>query len=545
MIRCTRPILVATLAILPMNHASAVSPIDALRDWAHARVESNDAGAIVVARIDGDTVSIQGYGRRQASDDTAPDAHTRFQIGSITKVFTNLLLAERVAADAVRYDQPIGNLLPDAFAPANPAVMNITLMQLATHGSGLPRLPPNMAPINHADPYAGFDDATLLAGLKATRAGQPLGRHYGYSNFGTGVLGHLLSRQAGSDYYALVDTHVVVPLKLGNTGRQPGDNHAQAISGGKPVQPWSNDGILIAASGGLWGSADDLARLIRAYLGTHPHALRHDLADDLKTVAGDDEGISVTRVWHVADADGQPIFWHNGSTMNYWSFAGFRPDTRQGVVVLSSGDADPTATALELLGHTPKPPPAQTVDTALLGQYRITDDFGIGAQHRHGRLFAQGSGQPPLPMHAIGDDWYALHEVDASLRLMSASADTPARIEYVQGGVRQHGERVADVADAARHIAIDLPLAQLDDYIGRYQLVPGVEFTIRRRDDSLEAMVTGQTWLTIHAAGDDRFFYREVDASLQFSRDGDGKVDALTLHQGAVVQRAPRLADAP
>lgn len=536
--------LLMTTMILSNASATDTPPSDALSAWAQARVAASESGAIVIARIDGDTATVHGFGHRGWPDGPAPDGDTRFLIGSVGKVFTHLLLAERVADGALDYEQPIASLLPDTVEPGNAGVAAISLQALATHRSGLPRLPPNFAPADPADPYAGFDEAALWAGLEQARVNQPLGSYYGYSNFGAGLLGHLLGREAGSDYYRALARHVITPLGMSDTGKQAGDNHAVAVSGGQAARAWNNEGAL-AGAGGLWGSANDLVRLLQAYLGYHEHALKHPLGNDLAVVAQADEGISVTRVWHVARAGAHPIYWHNGGTGTHWSFVGFRPDNGHGVVVLTSGDADPTVAAFAALGYTPATAPAASpdLDASVFGQYQLSDDFGIGVFARDGALYAQASGQGSLALHALADDgWYALHEVDASLRF-HREGDAVTGLEFVQGGVSQHLRRVADAATGSAQVEVDLPADVYPQYVGLYAVAPGVEFSIRERTGGLEAMLTGQGWAPVYAAGDDRFFYRVVDASLQFSRDSEGRVDALTLHQGQIVQRAPRVVD--
>ncbi len=541
-----RGLFMASLVISGASAASGVDPTpsDDLAAWAQARVATGESGAIVIARIHGDGVTVAGFGHRTWPDGPAPDGDTRFLTGSIGKVFTHLLLAERVADGAVAYSQSLGSLLPEGVTPRNPALAAIMLQALATHHSGLPRLPPNFAPTDPADPYAGYDATALWAAVEQTRDRQRLGSYYGYSNFAVGLLGQLLADQAGSDYFAAVAEHVAAPLGMTDTGRDSGDNHAVAVSSGKAATAWSNHDALVGA-GGLWGSANDLVRLLQAYLGRHEHRLKHDLDADLEIVGDSDEGMSVTRVWHVATAGGQPIYWHNGGTMTHWGFAGFRPDTGQGLVVLTSGDADPTLPSLLALGHAPsgEPAPEAALDTTVLGQYQLDDTVGVGVVAGGGRLRAKFSGQGELVLHPVGEDWYALHEVDASVRFQR-DGDVVVALEFVRDGIGHRAGRVADRATASEQVEVDLPVGVFAQYVGRYAFAPGVEFSIRERDGGLEAMLTGQTWLPIHAAGEDRFFYRAVDASLQFGRDEAGAVDALTLHQGALVQRAPRIAEA-
>jgi hypothetical protein len=388
------------------------------------------------------------------------------------------------------------------------------------------------------DPYGDYGIDDLLEGLEQARAKQPLGSYYAYSNLGVGVLGHLLGKAHGSDYRRAVAARVIAPLHLERTGFTTDANAAAPVSGGKRVPAWTFQDAF-AGAGALWGSVTDLGRLVQAYLGEHDHALKHDLRADLQIEIADAGPFSVTRVWHVAHAGAQPIYWHNGGTAGFHSFVGFRPDQRRGIAILVSGDADPTAIGLEALGHEGKAPVASEVDDSVLGQYRITEAFGIGVYARDGVLLAQASGQSPLQLHAVGDDWYALGEVDASLRFVRDDAGVSA-LELAQNGVVQKATRVSATAEATTRREVELDAETLAAYVGAYAFAPNAVLTVKRAGHGLEAQLTGQPYFPIHASARDRFFYKVVDAELQFERNGNGAIDAVVLHQGGVEQRAKR-----
>jgi hypothetical protein len=258
----------------------------------------------------------------------------------------------------------------------------------------------------------------------------------------------------------------------------------------------------------------------------------------------------VTPVWHVARADGQPIYWHNGGTAGFWSFVGFRPDQQRGIAILVSGDADPTAAGLAALGHVAKQSAASSADAGLFGQYQLTEQFGIGVFEQGGALVAQATGQPPLAIHAVGDDWYAYGDVDASLRFLRRDGEVVG-LQLAQGGQVHPAQKVAEVAavsaakttldDVASQSGVTLDAAQLDQYVGAFGFAPGIELSVRRSGEGIEAQLTGQSWIPVFARASDRFFYKVVEAELQFERDAAGKVMAVVLHQGGIEQRAARL----
>ncbi len=531
---CAAAILM--LAMAGRAHADATGkPVDA---WVHKHLAAGDVAAAAVADIRADAIDARGFGRRSPSDAAVPDADTQFQYGSVTKVFTHLLLAELDAAGVARYGQTVGALMPDDFEPRNAAVATITLQALATHTSGLPRLPASV-PLDNADPYARYDARDLRKDVAAARHKQPLGRFYTYSNFGVGLLGHLLGKAEGDGYAHAVTARVIAPLGLQHTGLEPGSNAAVAISGGKPVKAWGFTDAL-AGAGSLWGSVSDLGLLVQAWFDAHEHALRHDLARDLEIAVHDAGSFSVTRVWHVARAGEHPIYWHNGGTTGFHSFVGFRPDQKRGVAILVSGDADPTAVGLGALGFTTPAPRVATHDASIFGQYQLTPQFGMGVFEQDGALVTQATGQPAFALHSVGDDWYALGDVDASLHFRRDDGTVTA-LELAQNGVVQKAARTAGVATAAARTEIELDGAALSEYVGAYAFAPEAVLTIKRAGDGLQAQLTGQPYFPIYARATDQFFYKVVDAELAFERNGDGAVKAVVLHQGGVEQRARRL----
>lgn len=479
-----------------------------------------------------------GAGRLGPEQGPAPSATTSYQIGSISKAFTNLLLAEMVAAGAVDYDTTVAALVGDDVDFANPAVGEITLGELATHTSGLPRLPANMTFEDPADPYRDYDADKLLAAVAATRAKQPLGDHYAYSNFGLGLLGHLLGRADGRGYQRAMQARVLEPLGLDETGFEPATPPAAAWAGGEAVPAWAFDAL--AGAGALWSTTRDMARLARIQLEAEPRALEHEIDAEREIVAPAKAGYAVTRVWHVAETPDGPVFWHNGATAGHRSFFGFRPATGQAVVLLAAGEIDPAGLALDWFGFSPSAQEAVEIDPAIEGQYRLSSRFGIGVYSGDSGPVAQMTGQSPAPMTAIGDGWYALSVADASLRFVREDGEVTA-VELVQNGRTRRAEKVADTAAVLEREPVELDRDALRDYVGEYALGAGPVFTIRLGDEGLEARLTGQPFLRIHPRGDDVFFYRAVDAELHFERDADGRVEALVLHQGGIEQRAERV----
>lgn len=509
-----------------------------LQDWIDKAVNDGDSLAISAMLLDGDSVSYYSGGAI-SPDGAAPNENTQYQIGSITKVFTNMLLAEMVADGKLGYDTALGDLMGDDFTFANADLGKVTMEQLATHTSGLARMPSNFAPTDPQDPYKDYTAEQLNAEIAQARNKQVLVAEYGYSNLGMGLLGYRLGQLEGSSYTEEVIAQVVAPLGLEETGFERSDNLADGYRSGSVVPAW----LLpepIAAAGALWGSTSDFVRLAQVMLGQAESPLKHDIEAVRDSIAQAGPDFDVTRVWHMTWADDQPIYWHNGGTGGYLTFFGFRPDTNQAVAILVAGGDGPTEKGLTMLGSTKQGRPAPEIDESVMGQYEIAPGVGIGVFERSGYLVGQVSGQAAARLYDGGNDWYSLNIADASLHFLREDG-VVSGVELVQAGVVNPGARVADEATSNERAEVDIAKDTLSDYVGDFAMNVAVKFSIREGGDGLTAQLTGQQAFPIYYKGDDVFFYKVVDAELHFERDDSGRVSALTLHQGAIVQRAERI----
>lgn len=517
---------------------SAVAGAFEPQAWIDERVRDDAVLSVSAAHVVGDGVEYFAAGPVAPDAQEPAGARTRYQIGSLTKAFTHLLLAEMVADGVVGYDTTVDDLLGERVDFANPDVGAITLRELATHSAGLPRLPANLSIDDPADPYAGYGEAELLAAVASARERQPLGDHYAYSNFGAGLLGYLLGVAHGSDYAGALSERVLEPLGLAATGFDPEGRRAAGFSGGEVVADWSFDAL--AGAGALWSSAEDLVELARAMLEVGERPLGYRWNKDRAVVGAGANGFPVTRVWHVAASSNGPVYWHNGGTGGFGSFFGFRPGTDEAVVLLVSGDADPTRAGLNWLDAGPKDSTDAAIDESVTGQYRLEGGPGIGVFERDGKLIVQVAGQSAQPVTRVGNDWYSYDNFDVSVRFQRETGDVTG-LELVQQGRIEQAARVADTAEVLGRSEVSLGAENLQEYVGEYAINPNAKFTIRRADGGLEARLTGQSFLPIYAKGDDVFFYKAVDAELHFERGDNGKVEALVLHQAGMRQRAQRL----
>ena len=271
------------------------------------------------------------------------DADTLFEIGSMTKVFTSALLAEMVQRGEVALTDPVSRYLPATVRVPARNGRQITLADLSTHTSGLPRLPVNMDPRDPDNPYADYTAQRMydfLAGYELTR---DIGAQYEYSNLGAGLLGHALAGRAGTTYERLLTTRVLAPLGMRATciTVTPALKARFAIghtSIGYPAEYW--DLGALAGAGGLRSSVNDVLAFLAANMAPRGDRLgkafgtmqapRHDAGP---RQAGGPE-MSVGLGWHIRKtADGE-IVWHNGGTYGFHAFMGFDRKRHVAVVVL-------------------------------------------------------------------------------------------------------------------------------------------------------------------------------------------------------------------
>ena len=205
-------LFVVLISLVCLRSATAGPQLDdKVRAIVEQKVRDGELPSLVIAVRDGDANAVYAFGKVGAA---APDGRTVYEIGSITKTFSGLLLAQAVVAGQVRLDDPLGQIVP-AYARLALAARPVTLLDLATQTSGLPRLPGNLAPADMADPYVDYDRAALKAFLANYTLTRAPGSQYEYSNLGTGLLGDVLAERECTSYAALVAERITGPRGRG------------------------------------------------------------------------------------------------------------------------------------------------------------------------------------------------------------------------------------------------------------------------------------------------------------------------------------------
>ncbi|HEV3439388.1 MAG TPA: serine hydrolase domain-containing protein [Gemmata sp.] len=304
------------------------------------------AGVVVGVWMDGKP-QVHGYGKvTTAVGEMAPDGDTLFEIGSVTKSFTGVLLADAVARKEVALDDPVNKHLPADLQIKSKSDQPITMLHLATHHSGLPVQPPSGGEFarNNANPYAGYVRPELVRLMSMLKPEWEPGAKYEYSNLAVGLLGHALVAAAKADNYdSLVRERVCKPLGLKDTSEAlTGAQKARLARGHNAklelTDPW--DFATLEACGGLKSSANDMLRFAALNLGeVRSPLLDHMKASHEKRALAGSEAEEIGLCWHrIKLRSGEMMVSHNGGTGGYRSMIAFTPATKRAVIVLCSAD---------------------------------------------------------------------------------------------------------------------------------------------------------------------------------------------------------------
>ncbi len=300
------------------------------------------APGIVVGIVSAAGVQIVSHGTMSTEDTTPVDGNTLFEIGSLTKLFTALTLADMVERDEVKLDAPISPHLPsDVNAPSKEGEP-IRWVHLARHVSGLSREPDNYSGKERYAPDTTYSAKEMFEFIGSYELERKPGVRHEYSNLGFGLLGELLARHADRDYDTLIRERICRPLKMEHTSVQPTEPARFAtghLLDRSPVESYVLEGLQ--GAGALKSSINDLVRFLAANLGMLPTSL--DPAITRAQIGRRDFGFPANDkrlAWSVTTADRSEVFSHDGKTWGFRAFLALSRSRRFGVVILSNSQHD-------------------------------------------------------------------------------------------------------------------------------------------------------------------------------------------------------------
>jgi CubicO group peptidase (beta-lactamase class C family) len=515
---------------------------NAIRAFLQQRVEveKRDVG-IVVGIVDEHGSRVVSCGKMDNGADEEVNGDTLFDIASITKPFTGLLLQDMIERGEMKLDDPVSKYLPSSVRMPTRNGKEITLLHLVTHTSGLPHIADNLNPKRVDNPFADYTVEELNAFLSGYKLTRDPGTKFEYSSLGMGLLGHVIALKAGTNYESLVVDRICRPLKMGSTRiTLTPELKARFATGhnrfGEAVLSWDRQTQLGGSA--LRSTANDMLKFVSANLGLTPSSLT-PLMEKTHVVHLDQTlGVDIGLAWMIIrDPQGTKIIWHGGGAPGYVTFAGMDKTRRHGVVILSSSwDLDVQAIGLLLLESEWEPdkrPKATRISSQVydsyVGQYRLSPDFALGTFVVQALLMKVPKAIIYIPAGLCLALLVVLLRVDgvvvvsgllAAVIVLGASHAVGALFHPVLG-IRREGERV--------FVQYDMRLSRLAAKFAP----PGAANALPH--------ITGE----LLPESESRFFGRTTGIPVTFSRDDRGKAIHLTTQFLGATFSYEKISDQP
>ncbi len=431
-----------------------VDPEGSRRDAVAAAVapyfDAELISGLVVGLYDAGRREVYGFGKGPGG--AAPDGRSLFELGTLTRVYTGLLLADAIQRREVDLEAQVAEYLPPGVTVPTRDQATITLRHLALHSSGLPPLPPGVAGAPPGNPFAGYDEEALYRDLARTQLVFAPGAAIQVSSYGTGLLGFAVGRKIGTGYRRALEARVLGPLELRDTGfAVPAAAAARRMIGTDDdlaaVPHWTWDAL--AGAGGLVSSARDQLKLIEAELdaaaGGKNLPLRNPMRLSQEPQLDQGAGSENAGLGWAIDRDGR--YWHGGGSGGFRAFVGFDPKTKRGVVALAS-TASPLVDRLgralfELFAEAP-PKPWTAPTAAQLAAYAGRYDFAgtqLSVVAAGRRLYLEAPDEPRVRLLPVSEHEFWIEPLQA-VAIFQQEGGVVARVVFGVGARQIAAPRV-------------------------------------------------------------------------------------------------------
>ena len=389
------------------------------------KIEFDKSGSSIVAFFVAEkSVRFVNYGNLSKESSSAmADENSIYEIGSITKMFVGVLLADAVKRGEVKLDAPISAYLPKTVKTPKFNGKEITLLDLATHSASLPRLPNNFMPKDNANPYIDYTAKNLYSFLSNYKITREIGVQYDYSNLGIGLLGHILSLRAKMPLEQLLSSRIFKPLAIKDTSfalpTAKKSRHAQGFDeNNQPTSLWFFDSL--AGAGAIRSTSIDMAKFISAAAGIIKTPLVDAFLEAQKVRRqGQNDRVKIGLGWNNVEVYGTEFYWFGGGTGGFRSYIVIDTKQKKGAYLVNNSGQDLMSAFLESIAfnylqpkipiQTPLPPKKEiTLSEDILqkyvGEYQVTPDISIFITREGKQLFARASGQDRFEIFAEKED---------------------------------------------------------------------------------------------------------------------------------------------
>lgn len=550
-------LFLCSLFIFSLSAQSDLSP--EMLDNINKRIEYELNPSIVIGVVDEKGPRYYNFGGKTLGA-TDADEYSIYEIGSITKTFTGILLAHQVLQGKMKLDDPAQKYLPQHVELPTYQGKVITLGHLADHTSSLPRMPGNFNPADPNNPYADYTPELLYEFLSEVKLEREIGSEYEYSNLGQGLLGFILERHTGKSYDQLVKDVICQPLGMDNTAvvfsDQMKSNLAQPYSGIEKAHNW--DIAVLTGAGAIRSSVVDMLKYLQANMGLTPSYLSD--AMKLSHEARHDKAASVGLAWFIEDGkDGAKVIQHGGATGGYLAFAAMDMTNKKGVVIFTNtGSYGAEDLAYKILDEknelkTPKASfiisyqRAKEKNPALnMKTYyeEIKSDSDTEVSFNEGDINSYG-------YKLLGEDKFdeALNVFEVNMAEFPKTANTydsyaealmKKSIAYYKKSIElnpnnQNAFDMLEKMGATMEVAeVKLSAEDLLPFVGTYELAPSFVVDVTSDGDRLFAQATGQQQFELFPINATKFYLKVVDAQVEFVENDEGVVDTMVLYQNGM-----------
>jgi D-alanyl-D-alanine-carboxypeptidase/D-alanyl-D-alanine-endopeptidase len=454
-----RQFLLAALAVSGWAHRATAETLsaDAIRAILQDRVDvARQSVGIVASALSSTGRRLVAYGRSDAENGRPLDGDSVFEIGSVTKVFTALLLADMAVRGEIALDDPAAKFLSAEVKMPERGGKQITLLDLVSYTSGLPNMPANFKPKDEANPYADYSPAQLQEFLADIKLTFDPGTHYEYANLGFALLGRVVELRSGRSYEDLLVDRICAPLGMESTRINLTASMRERLTRGHDpiLQPALNwDLPTFAGAGALRSTANDLSIFVEAASGRRPGAPLAAAFAMMRATHGpsDEADVDAACGWFISTKHDDEIISKDGVTGAYSSFIGFSAHSGQGAILLSNAGYSPTVSDIGMhLVNADYPlkqyPPAIAVDAAVLaayaGTYAMRPNFTLTIRADGARLFVRGSEQPEFELFADGENRFFMRAVDAQAIFQRDKDGQVSQLIWHQGGSYRYCARL-------------------------------------------------------------------------------------------------------
>ena len=531
-------------------------PPDKLMEALFTHVITNDApGAAVLVAQNGAVLFKKGYGLADAAHDArfAPDTESR--IGSVTKQFTASAILKLQEQGKLNVQDKLAKYFPDF-----PRGDEVTLHHLLTHTSGIRSYTDKPGFMDKVTSPIAPDD--LIKSFQNDAYDFDPGKKWRYDNSGYFLLGRIIEKVSGQSYGEFLRKNFFEPLGMTNTGVYRAGLSLQhealgyQFTGGRFTNALNWDMSWAGGAGVLYSTVEDLYRWNEGVFGGKvlKEASLKAAWTTVKTEDNkdDDSGNGYGYGWSSTHMRGAQEISHSGGLNGFSSFLMRLP--RENFTVAILANAEPGAPGVEparlahlvteiYLGEKLAPCPIHQVNPsvspaafdALVGRY----DYGMAVMTvtKAGRhLYAQLSGQPRIEIFPTSSTEFFWKVVDAQVTFVKDDQGKVTKAIHHQGGHTINAPRLEDLKE------VKVDAATYDAFVGKYDYGEGnAILTVSREGDHLFAQLTGQPKFEIYPKSPTEFFWKVVDAQVQFVKNDAGKITKAIHHQGGQTLEAPKI----